>query len=144
MTRHDELEFQLTYGDCDTVGIAFFAIYYRWMERAYTSWMSSHGLRSGELPDQLGIITVGVSSGASYLRPAKVLDRLTCHLVLDHIGTTSYSVGYEFTRDGELITRGRMAYVCRGLDWSKTQVPDALRRVLESLPSPHFSVPAGG
>lgn len=143
MTQHDRLKFQLTYGDCDTVGIAFFAIYYRWMERAYTSWMYSHGLRSGELREQLSTITVGVSSGATYLRKAEVFDELTCQLVLDHIGTSSYTVGYEFTRDGELITRGCMSYACRGLDWSKAALPSALRTVLESLPSPHFAIPAG-
>lgn len=141
MTRDDQLTFRLTYGDCDAVGIAFFAIYYRWMERTYTSWMYARGLRSGELGDQLGIFTVGTSSGATYVRPAKVFDELTCQLVLDRIGTSSYTVGYEFTRGDELVTRGWMSYACRSLDWSKTRVPEDLRVVLRALPEPIFPPP---
>jgi YbgC/YbaW family acyl-CoA thioester hydrolase len=132
--RTDQLTFQLTYGDCDAVGIAFFAIYYRWMERTYTSWLYSHGVRSGELADQFGIVTVGVNSNATYLQTAKVFDELTCQLVLDRIGSSSYTVGYEFTRDGELVTRGQMTYACRGLDWSKAQVPEKLEAILRTLP----------
>ncbi|MFH5821859.1 acyl-CoA thioesterase [Georgenia sp. AZ-5] len=134
----DRLTFRLAYGECDVVGIAYFAIYYRWMERAYTMWLYSHGIRSGEMQQQLGILTVGVSSGATYHRTAKVFDELTCQLVLDHIGTSSYAVGYEFTRDGELVTRGQMTYACRDLDWARTPVPDRLQAVLRTLPGPTF------
>ncbi|WP_336713863.1 acyl-CoA thioesterase [Arthrobacter sp. USHLN218] len=108
-----KLDFQLSYGDCDAVGIAYFAIYYRWMERAYTSWLFGQGIRSGEMQEGLGLVTVGISSGARYLSVARVLDRLTCQVVLDGLGETSYRVGYEITRGGELVTRGRMSYACR-------------------------------
>ncbi|MFC4001265.1 acyl-CoA thioesterase [Prauserella oleivorans] len=138
MEPRDRLTFQLSYGDCDAVGIAYFAIYYRWMERVYTSWLFSHGLRSGELHDDLGILTVGISSGATYHRPAKVFDELTCQVVLDRIGTSSYTVGYEFTRDGDLVTRGHMAYACRQPDFSKAPVPEKLAAILRTLPAPRF------
>jgi acyl-CoA thioesterase FadM len=144
MTQHpDRLTFQLAYGDCDTVGIAYFAIYYRWMERVYTTWLYSHGIRSGEMQDQLGILTVGISSGATYLRPARVFDELTCQLVLDRIGSSSYTIGYEFTRGGEPITRGQMTYACRGLEWAKASVPAKFEAVLRTLPGPSFDLPAG-
>lgn len=136
--RDDQLTFQLAYGDCDAVGIAYFAIYYRWMERAYTSWLYTHGLRSGELADELGIVTVGISSGATYHQTATVFDELTCQVVLDRIGTSSYTVGYEFTRDGELVTRGQMTNACRGLDFTKAAVPEKLATILRTLPPPRF------
>lgn len=140
--RPDRLTFQLAYGDCDTVGIAYFAIYYRWMERAYTSWLATHGIRSGETADSLGILTVGIGSAATYRQPARVLDELTCQVVLDRVGTTSYTVGYEFTRDGELVTRGRMTYACRDLSWAKTPVPEKLETALRALPGPSFDAGA--
>ena len=140
--RPGSMTFRLAYGDCDTVGIAYFAIYYRWMERAYSSWLYSHGIRSGEMQDQLGIVTVGISSGATYVRPARVFDELTCQPVLDRIGSSSYRVGYEFTRGGELITRGQMTFACRDLEWNKAPVPDKLAVVLRSLPEPSFDVSA--
>ncbi|MGM7666526.1 acyl-CoA thioesterase [Microbacterium sp. A93] len=140
-TTKTSLDFQLSYGDCDAVGIAYFAIYYRWMERAYTSWLFSQGLRSGEMQSELGIVTVGISSGARYVSTAQVFDHLTCQVVLDRSGESSYRVGYEFTRDGELITRGQMSYACRDAsDFSKVQLPDRLRETLNRLPAPSFDV----
>ncbi len=62
MSGESPLSFQLSYGDCDTAGIAYFAVYYPWMERAYSTWLYSRGIRAGELVDQLGILTVGVHS----------------------------------------------------------------------------------
>ena len=143
-SRTDRLTFQLAYGDCDTVGIAYFAIYYRWMERLYSTWLYSHGLRVGELAEQLGVVQVGISSGATYHRPARVFDELTCQLVLGSVRTSSYTLEFEFTRDGELITRGTIAYACRDLDWNKTTIPDALRAALDSLPARQGDVDGRG
>lgn len=138
MSDADRLTFQLSYGDCDAMGIAYFAIYYRWMERTYTSWLYSHGLRSGELGTDLGIVTVGVSSGATYHRTAQVFDELVCQAVLDRIGTSSYTVGYEFTCEDRLVTRGQMTYACRDTTFAKAAVPDRLADVLRTLPAPRF------
>lgn len=136
-----KLDFQLSYGDCDAVGIAYFAIYYRWMERAYTSWLFGQGIRSGEMQGELGVVTVGISSGARYLSTAKVFDRLSCQVVLDRRGETSYRVGYEFTRDGSLVTRGQMSYACRNAnDFSKARLPDRLHETLGRLPAPSFDI----
>lgn len=136
-----KLDFQLSYGDCDAVGIAYFAIYYRWMERAYTSWLFGQGLRSGEMQEALGVVTVGISSGARYLSTAKVFDQLSCQVVLDRLGETSYRVGYEFTRDGALVTRGQMSYACRDAsDFTKARLPERLHQTLGRLPAPSFDV----
>lgn len=135
------LDFQLAYGDCDVVGIAYFGIYYRWMERCYTNWMFANGLRSGELLDQIGVITVGVSSSAQYRQTVKVFDRIRCQAVADRIGTSSYAVGFEFTRDGELVTKGQMTFAVRDADFAKTGIPARMRAVLETLPAPSFDHP---
>lgn len=133
-----QLDFQLSYGDCDTVGIAYFGIYYRWMERCYSNWLYSHGLRSGQLLDQLGIITVGVSSAADYVDTATVFDVLSCQAVHVRLGESSYCVGFEFTRDDALITRGQITFVCRQPDFTKATIPQQLRDVLMTLPEPRF------
>lgn len=133
-TAAGRMSFQLGYGDCDVVDIAYFAIYYRWMERTYSAWLHAHGIRSGQMQEQLGIVTVGLSSGANYIRSAYVFDTLTCSLALDHLGNSSYVIGFDFHRDDELITRGHMAFATRNLDWSKTPIPQALVDVLQTLP----------
>ena len=135
------LDFQLAYGDCDTVGIAYFGIYYRWMERCYSTWLAAHGLHSGELQDQIGVVTVGLSSSAQYKQTAKVLDKLRCQAVADKIGTSSYAVGFEFTRDGELLTKGQMVFAVRDPEtFGKAEIPQRLRDLLGTLPKPNFDV----
>jgi len=133
-TAKGRMSFQLGYGDCDVVDIAYFAIYYRWMERTYSAWLHAHGIRSGEMQEQLGIVTVGLSSGATYHQSAHVFDRLTCSLALDHLGNSSYIIGFDFHRGDELITRGHMAFATRDLNWAKTPIPNALSDILKTLP----------
>ncbi|MFD1210814.1 acyl-CoA thioesterase [Arthrobacter sp. GCM10027362] len=128
------LSFQLAYGDCDVVGIAYFAIYYRWMERAYTTWLHAHGIRSGQMLEDLGIVTVGVSSGATYAQQVRVFDHLTCQVVLERLGASSYTLGFDFTRDGALVTRGHMSFACRNPGWDKAPVPARLATILSTLP----------
>jgi acyl-CoA thioester hydrolase len=131
-----ELSFRLAYGDCDTVGIAYFAIYYRWMERAYSGWLYDHGLRSGELVESLGVLTVGVHSECTYQRMVRVFDELTVRLVLDRVGTTSYTVGFDFVRDGEVVSHGAMTFVCRDPEGGgKAEIPERLLTVLRTLPA---------
>lgn len=131
-----DLSFRLSYGDCDTVGIAYFAIYYRWMERAYSGWLHDHGLRSGELAESLGVLTVGVHSECTYRRMVRVFDELTVRPVLDRIGTTSYTVGFDFVRDGDVVTHGGMTFVCRDpAGGGKKAIPERLLAVLRTLPA---------
>jgi YbgC/YbaW family acyl-CoA thioester hydrolase len=131
----EPLSFQLSYGDCDTVGIAYFAIYYPWMERAYSTWLYAHGIRSGELVEQLGVLTVGVHSDCTYKAMVRVFDVLTVRLTLDRMGTTSWTVGFDFVRDGEVVTHGTMTFVCRSPEGGKAAIPDRLLEVLRSLPA---------
>lgn len=131
-----ELSFRLSYGDCDTLGIAYFAIYYRWMERAYSGWLYEHGLRSGELAESLGVLTVGAHSECTYKRMVRVFDELTIRLVLDRLGTTSYAVGFDFVRDGEIVSHGAMTFVCRDPEsGGKAEIPERLLSVLRTLPA---------
>lgn len=135
------LEFQLAYGDTDTVGIAYFGIYYRWMERCYSTWLYANGIRSGQMAEDLDAVTVGLSSGCRYVDTVEVFDRIECQAVADRIGTSSYAVGFEFTRDAQLVTKGQMVFAARApQDFAKTPIPARLREVLETLPEPRFDL----
>ena len=133
------LSFQLSYGDCDVVGIAYFAIYYRWMERLYSTWMYSHGIRSGETVDDFGVVIVGVNSNVDYLTTVTVFDELDIQMVAARVGSSAYTVGFEFTRGGEPVTRGSMTFAVRTAgDFAKTEISARLREVLGTLPAPTF------
>ncbi|GAB3289283.1 acyl-CoA thioesterase [Parasphingorhabdus pacifica] len=138
-------KFRLSYGDCDTVGLAYFAIYYPWMERTYSSWLFDNGIRAGELTAEFGVVVVGVHSEATYVRPARVFDDLACELALDRLGSSSYTLGFEFRRDDELITFGKMTFACRTPELEKSPIPPRIRELLESLPAtPTTAPPAAG
>lgn len=133
MTSGNTQTFRLSYGDCDAVGIAYFAIYYPWMERTYSCWMHDNGLASDTLPETFGIGTVGVHSEATYLRQVNVFDQLTCEMLRDRVGTSSYTMGFEFRRKGELVTLGTMTFACRALDGQKSPIPARFVEVLNIL-----------
>jgi len=133
---YEPLRFQLAYGDCDVVGIAYFAVYYPWMERAQTLWLHSHGLRSGELVEDLGVLTVGVHSECTYKQMVRVFDELTIAITLDRVGTSSYTLGFDFVRDGAVVTHGAMTFVCRTPEGGKAVIPQRLLDVLHTLPTP--------
>ncbi len=130
------LQFRLAYGDCDAVGIAYFAMYYPWMERAYTSWLYSHGIRAGEMLEELDVFTVGMRSQCRYYLPVRVFDVLTCQVTRDHIGTTSYQLGFDFLRDDEVVTHGEILFACRDRDGGKAPMPEPLLAALQQLPTP--------
>lgn len=133
--------FQLAYGDTDTVGIAYFGIYYRWMERCYSTWLYSLGIRSGQMADDLGVVTVGISSGCRYVDTVEVFDEIVCQAVAEHVGSSSYAVGFEFTRGDELVSKGQMVFAVRDPeDFSKRPIPERLLAALKQLPAPSFEV----
>ena len=135
------LGFQLAYGDTDTVGIAYFDIYYRWMERCYSTWLYSLGIRSGQMGEDLGVVTVGMSSGCRYVDTVEVFDEIVCQAVADKIGNTSYVVGFEFTRGDDLVTKGQMTFAVRKAeDFTKAPIPERLLKALGELPKPRFEV----
>ncbi|PXY35953.1 thioesterase [Prauserella flavalba] len=130
--------FRLSYGDCDTVGIAYFAIYYPWMERTYSSWLYDNGIRAGQLSEELGVYVVGVHSEATYLRQVTVFDELTCEVRRERVGGSSYTLGFTFHRGDELVTTGTMTFACRDLEHRKTPVPERIAKLLHTLePMPH-------
>lgn len=128
--------FTLAYGDCDAIGISYFAINYPWMERTYSVWLHSQGLDSHTMMDTIGVGTVGFGSECTYLTSCHVFDDITCGMQLDHLGTTSYIVGFPFTRAGERVAYGKIKYAVRGRDGLKAPIPEVLRAALESLDRP--------
>jgi YbgC/YbaW family acyl-CoA thioester hydrolase len=131
--RSDRLTFTLSYGDCDTVGIIYFARYFPWMERCSTLWWHSHGIRVGHLSEDHEVVIVGVNASLDYHSPARVFDEITVRLVSDSIGSSSFALGFEFTCEERLLARGRMTFACRDLSWEKSELPAALREPLEAL-----------
>ena len=123
----------LSYGDCDAIGISYFAINFPWMERTYSAWLHSLGLDSHTMLDAIGVGTVGLKAECRYLAQCVVFNELTCTVVRERIGTTSYTLGFDFLRGDEPVAYGAITYAVRGPDGAKAAIPDRLRAALDSL-----------
>ncbi|MEV0945135.1 hotdog domain-containing protein [Rhodococcus sp. NPDC049939] len=124
---------QLSYGDCDALGIAYFAINYPWMERTYSVWLHSFGLDSHTMLETVGAYTVGLKSECQYFASCAVFDELTCTVVLDRLGTTSYTLGFDFVRGDELVAHGKITFAVRSAEGAKVAIPDRLLSALKTL-----------
>jgi acyl-CoA thioester hydrolase len=63
-----------------------------------------------------------------------VFDTLTVQLLRQHIGVTSYAVGFDFMRAAQRVAQGEIVFACRGRDHAKTPLPSRLVSALQSLP----------
>ncbi len=132
---------RIEFGDTDMAGIVHFSNFFRFMESAECAFLRSRGL-SVKL-DWEGR-TIGfprVSATCDYLSPARFEDVLDVAVTIERIGTKSVTYGFEFTRDGLLIARGKVASVCCqiGADNQITgiAIPETYRaRLLSDTKSP--------
>ena len=87
-----EIEFRLSYGDCDPAGIVYFAAYYPWFERTYNEWAFLGGFPPGKMVELWGATHVSVASSCRYRIPGRLHDPLTCRMRLGRLGNTSFAV----------------------------------------------------
>ncbi|MBM3992967.1 MAG: acyl-CoA thioesterase [Planctomycetes bacterium] len=103
---------RIEFGDTDMAGIVHFANFFRFMESAECEFLRSRGL-SVKL-DWEGQ-TIGfprVSATCDYVSPARFEDVLEVAVSIDKIGTKSVTYGFEFTRGGIVIARGKVTSCC--------------------------------
>jgi acyl-CoA thioester hydrolase len=53
-----------------------------------------------------------VAASCDYVKPATFQDVLDIALTVDNIGRKSVTYGFEFTRGGEMLARGKVTSVC--------------------------------
>ena len=122
--------------DTDMAGIVHFSNFFRWMESAEVEFLRSLGL-SVKLPwegQELGFPRV--AAACDYFRPARFQDVLQITVRVENVGRKSLTYGFEFSRDDELIARGRVSCVCcrvlPGNELESIEIPAGLRARLEA------------
>ncbi|MFV0463516.1 MAG: acyl-CoA thioesterase [Nostocoides sp.] len=108
-----ELDFRLSYGECDPAGIVYFASYYPWFERVFNEWCFVNGFATEKMRELWGASHVSRASNCEYLIPGRLHDPLTCRMLLGHVGETSYSMRFEVVHreDGQIFATGGMFFV---------------------------------
>jgi 4-hydroxybenzoyl-CoA thioesterase/acyl-CoA thioester hydrolase len=110
------------FSDTDMAGIMHFSAFFRFMESAEHALLRSLGLsvfglrlpRDASDPDG-GDVVVSfprVSARCDFSSPARCEDELDIDVIVQRLGTSSVSYGFEFLRDGEQLAVGEMTSVC--------------------------------
>lgn len=130
-------DFRLSYGDCDPLGIVYYAAYYPWMERVYNEWVFENAITPPETFKKWGVNTVMKASGCEYLVPGVLFDALTCRLRLKKIGNTSFTVWFEIARrkDEVTVATGHMVFVMVDGTMKPSPVPDPMIALYTQRPA---------
>ena len=86
------------YEDTDSGGVVYYANYMKFMERARTEWLRSHGFEQDELVAREGIIFAVRAIHVEYLRPARFNDLLQVSVQLKDKRSASMQFFQQVTR----------------------------------------------
>lgn len=124
--------------DTDMGGIAHFSRYLVFMENAEHEFLNALGLSVVMDVDGKRILWPRVAASCDYLAPARFEDLLEIHLEVRRKGTTSLTYGFEITRDGTLVARGRTTAVCCALgpagELTSIPIPDRIAALITEAP----------
>jgi acyl-CoA thioester hydrolase len=102
--------------DTDMSGIMHFSRYLVFMENTEHAFLEALGTRVQWREGEREMTFPRVAVACEYLAPSRFGDELEVHLKVLRKGTKSLSYGFEISRDGETVARGRTTCACCELD----------------------------
>ena len=123
------------FGETDMAGIVHFSNFFRYMESAECAFLRSLGL--GVKIDWEGqdLGFPRVAANCDYLSPARFEDLLDVEVNTVRIGEKSVTYGFDFSRRGDPIARGKVTSVCCRVlgdhKWESIAIPASYRARLE-------------
>jgi len=126
---------RVRWSDVDDASILYFGNYIRFYEIAETEWLRTYNMAySQQTFDRWGVYPVRRVFHCEYEQPAVLDDLLRIELWTEHIGTTSYKLGFAVRRDqsAELLAKGYCVMVTVDIQTRKpVPIPTVLRQALE-------------
>ncbi|HYX26337.1 MAG TPA: thioesterase family protein [Thermoanaerobaculia bacterium] len=107
---------RVEYVDTDMSGIMHFSRYLVFMENAEHAFLEALGARVQWREGEREMTFPRVAVACEYLAPARFGDELEVHLRVLRKGEKSLTYGFEVTRAGEPVARGRTTCACCELD----------------------------
>lgn len=107
---------RVEFGDTDMAGIVHFANFFRYMEAAECEFLRARGLSVKLDWEGQAIAFPRVSAACDYVSPARFEDVLDIAVAVERIGAKSVTFGFEFSRGGGVIARGKVTSVCCRVD----------------------------
>jgi acyl-CoA thioester hydrolase len=102
------------YEDTDSGGVVYYANYLKFLERARTEWLRTHGFDQARLADERGLLFAVREVHLDLRRPARLDDRLRVTAEVAERRGASLTFAQAVTRgdDDELLCRGRVRVAC--------------------------------
>lgn len=133
-----ELPLRVYYEDTDAAGVVYYANYLRFCERARTEALRTLGFEQGRLLAERGIGFVVRTVQATFIRPARLDDRLRIASAVTRLGGASLDFDQKVLRGAELLFDSQISIAC--VDTVR-QRPTAIPPELRTLLLQHVSQP---
>ncbi|WP_037349131.1 thioesterase family protein [Sediminibacter sp. Hel_I_10] len=125
LTKHDEIQFRVRYGETDQMGIVYHGNYAQYFEMGRTEWLRKSGCSYKQMEAE-GIMLPVVSLSINYKKSARYDDLIKVKTEVVKKPTAKIEFHYEITNEeGEILTTGNSILVF--LDVAKnrpTRCPD--------------------
>jgi acyl-CoA thioester hydrolase len=119
------------YEDTDSGGVVYYANYLKFMERARTEFLRTHGFEQTDLVRDHGVIFVVRDVHISYLRPAVFNDLLGVTVSVHATGRSWIEFAQTVVRD-EVLSRAQVKIVCvNHLSFKPVEIPEIIRNKME-------------
>jgi len=127
------LQVRLTYADCDPAQLVYYAAWLPKMEQMLLEWFYHHGYRFDTMLDVVGAAPVTRAVRCEYAAPARLYDLIEMSMGVEHVGVSSYAMGFRMVRqcDATVVARARIVCVCT-VHGGAVEIPAVLRTLLES------------
>ena len=126
---------RVEFGDTDMAGIVHFSNFFRFMEAAECAFLRSRGLSVKLKWEGQTIGFPRVAASCDYLKPVRFEDVLDVAVSIERIGQKSVTYGFEFTKDGEAVARGKVTSCCCRVEpdnqFAAIDIPASFRARLE-------------
>ncbi len=124
------------YEDTDAGGVAYYANYLKFAERARTEMMHLLDAGYGDLVSREGFTFAVRRCEVDYMSPARLGDILEIRTRITEAKGASHIVDQAIRRDGDDLVRLLVRLVCINREGRPARMPEILRNALQSLIQP--------
>ncbi|EIJ42816.1 tol-pal system-associated acyl-CoA thioesterase [Beggiatoa alba B18LD] len=112
MSNDFQLSLRVYYEDTDLAGIVYYANYLKFLERARTEWLRTHGFEQSVLKAQQQIVLAVRQLTIEYLKPAVFDDWLTVSVQVEKHGKASLVLNQTISRDTVMLCTASVKIAC--------------------------------